>query len=95
MLIVLFQGIKRNSPFLLNRNSNVTAGEQPTIYFLLTTKFIKLFFFLVLQKHVPCQESSSLTVCADENPVARGTAPRVVEGIDCSHNCVYACMLSR
>jgi len=41
--------------------------------------------FLALQKHISCQESSSLTVCADENPVARGTAPRVVEGIDCSH----------
>lgn len=35
----------------------------------------------MLQKHVSRQESSSLTVRADENSVARKITPRVVEGI--------------
>lgn len=36
----------------------------------------------MLQKHVSRQESTSLTVHADENSVARKITPRVVEGIN-------------
>lgn len=40
-----------------------------------------MFFSRIAKACSFCQESISLTICADENPVARGAAPRVVEGI--------------
>lgn len=36
----------------------------------------------MLQKHVSRQESSSLTVHADENSIARKITPRIIEGIN-------------